>query len=105
MNDGDKTRAMTTMQTTREQIADRLREEALSPSALAREFDISTEAALTAVEHVARSVAADGDQLLAAPPVCQDCGFDGFDEPASRPSRCPDCHSEAVAEPVFRVES
>jgi len=91
--------------TTRERIADRLREEPLSPSELAREFEIAPAAAVEAVEHVARSVAAENAQLLVAPPVCRECGFDGFDEPASRPSRCPACRGEAVSEPVFRIET
>jgi Predicted transcriptional regulator containing an HTH domain fused to a Zn-ribbon len=92
-------------QTTREQIADRLRERPQSPSAIGREFGVGADEAVAAVRHVARSVAAADEQLLVAPPACQDCGFDRFDEPASRPSRCPDCYSEAITEPVFRVET
>ncbi|WP_433624861.1 transcriptional regulator [Halomicrococcus sp. NG-SE-24] len=89
-------------ETTRERIADFLRDEAASPSALAAEFDITAGAALRHVRHVARSV--DGDeQLLVAPPECHDCGFDAFDDPANRPSRCPECNSEAVDEPEFKV--
>jgi predicted Zn-ribbon and HTH transcriptional regulator len=90
--------------TTRERMADVLREEALSASALAREFDIQTPEALDHVRHVARSLAPTEEKLLVAPPACQDCGFDGFDDPANRPSRCPACRSETLTEPVFRIE-
>jgi len=90
--------------TTRERIADRLREETLSASALATEFDVTADAALTHVQHVARSLSGTGERLLVAPPECRDCGFSAFDDPANRPSRCPECKSEAVAEPSFRVE-
>jgi len=90
--------------TTRERIADRLREETLSASALAAEFDVTAEAALTHVEHVAKSLDGTGEQLLVAPPECRDCGFDAFDDRANRPSRCPECKSEAVAEPSFRID-
>ncbi|WP_121822238.1 transcriptional regulator [Halostella salina] len=90
--------------TTRERIADRLRGETLSASALAAEFDVTTDTALTHVEHVAKSLDGTGEQLLVAPPECRDCGFSDFDDPANRPSRCPECKSEAVAEPSFRIE-
>ncbi len=90
--------------TTRERMADRLREEALSAGALANEFDVTTAAALDHVRHVARSLEATDEQLLVAPPECRDCGFDGFDDPVNRPSRCPECKSEAVEEPAFTVE-
>ena len=53
--------------------------------------------------HVARSVGED-EQFLVAPPTCRECGFDGFDDPLNRPSRCPDCRSERVDEPTFVIE-
>jgi len=90
--------------TTRERMADRLREEPMTASALAAEFDVTTAAALEHVRHVARSVEAGDGQFLVAPPECRDCGFDAFDDPVNRPSRCPSCKSEAVDEPMFRVE-
>jgi predicted Zn-ribbon and HTH transcriptional regulator len=90
--------------TTRERMADRLREEPLSASGLAREFEIRTPEALDHVRHVARSLAPTEEELLVAPPACRDCGFDEFDDPANRPSRCPECKSEALTDPVFRIE-
>lgn len=90
--------------TTRERMAERLREEPLSLGALADEFDVTTNAALEHAHHVAQSVEAGDEQFLVAPPECRDCGFDGFDDPLNRPSRCPECKSEAVSEPAFRIE-
>jgi len=90
--------------TTRERIADRLREETLAAGALANEFDIRTAEALDHVQHIARSLEHDGEDLLVAPPTCEECGFSDFDDLVNRPSRCPDCKSEAVSEPAFRVE-
>jgi predicted Zn-ribbon and HTH transcriptional regulator len=90
--------------TTRQLIADHLRAEALAASAIASEFDITTDRALSHVRHIARSLDATDEELLVAPPECRDCGFSAFDDPVNRPSRCPDCRSEAVAEPAFRVE-
>ncbi|MFB6206376.1 MAG: transcriptional regulator [Haloglomus sp.] len=90
--------------TTRQRIADHLRAEALEASAIAAEFDITTEQALSHVRHIARSLDAADETLLVAPPECRDCGFSAFDDPANRPSRCPECKSESIEEPAFRVE-
>ena len=90
--------------TTRERMADRLREETLAAGALAREFEIRTAETLDHIQHLARSLDPTDEQLLVAPPTCTECGFDGFDEPANLPSRCPACKSEAVSEPMFRIE-
>lgn len=91
--------------TTRQRIADRLREQALPAGALANEFDITTSAALSHVEHISRSLEGSGEQLLVAPPECHDCGFTAFDDLINRPSRCPDCKSENVELPAFRIET
>lgn len=90
--------------TTRQQITDYLREQTAAPGVLASEFDITTENALSHVEHIAHSLEEDDEQLLVAPPECRDCGFNGFDDRANRPSRCPECRSEAIEEPLFRIE-
>ena len=90
--------------TTRERIADRLREEALAATALAAAFELSTSTVIDHVEHIARSLDERDEQLLVAPPTCADCGFDGFDDRLNEPSRCPECHSENVTAPVFRIE-
>lgn len=90
--------------TTRERIADALREEAHTGSALAAEFDLPRSTVYDHLEHVARSLP-DGEEFLVAPPACRDCGFDGFDDPVNVPSRCPECKSESVEEPMFLIES
>lgn len=92
-------------ETTRRRIADRLREQPMAAGALADEFDVRTDAALDHVRHVARSLEPTDETLLVAPPECETCGFDGFDDPVNRPTRCPECKSEAVTEPTFTIES
>ena len=89
--------------TTRQRIADFLRKESAEAGRLANEFEITTAAALSHVEHIARSLEGTDEQLLAAPPECLDCGFSAFDDLANRPSRCPECRSEDLTEPVFTV--
>ena len=90
--------------TTRERMAEALRERACSGSALAAEFDVPRSVVYDHVNHVAQSLP-DGEQFLVAPPTCRDCGFDDFDEPVNAPSRCPACNGESVAEPEFVIES
>lgn len=90
-------------ETTRERIAAYLRETTASPSGLATEFDVTASSAISHVQHVAQSLSSSDEELLVAPPECRDCGFDQFDDPANRPSRCPECKSEAVEEPEFRI--
>jgi hypothetical protein len=90
--------------TTRQRIADRLRDEPLPASALARAFEIRTDAALDHVEHISQSLEPTDEQLLVAPPTCEECGFERFDDLINRPARCPECKSEAVAEPAFTIE-
>ena len=92
-----------TERTTRQRIADFLRDEPAEAGRLANEFEITTDAALSHVEHIARSLEGTDEQLLAAPPECRACGFAAFDDLANRPSRCPECKSKDVTEPAFTV--
>ena len=89
--------------TTRQRIARSLRDEPAEAGRLANEFDVTTEAALSHVEHIAESLDGTEEQLLVSPPECRDCGFIDFDDLINRPSRCPECKSESVAEPAFTI--
>ncbi|WP_247008096.1 transcriptional regulator [Halorientalis litorea] len=91
-------------QTTRQRVADRLRTEAMAAGAIAREFEVETSTAVSHVEHIARSLEHTDEELLVAPPTCRDCGFDDFDDLLNRPGRCPECKSESVEEPAFRID-
>ncbi len=89
--------------TTRQRIAAYLREESAPPGRLASEFDVTTATALAHVEHVAESLERTNEQLFVSPPTCRVCEFDDFDELINRPSRCPECKSENVSEPIFTI--
>ncbi|MFC7166563.1 transcriptional regulator [Halospeciosus flavus] len=95
---------MDTEQTTRQQIADLLREEPATPSGLSEEFGISVGAALRHVEHVSKSLDGTDEELLVRPPECRECGFSDFDDPLNVPSRCPECKHEGIEEPAFKIE-
>lgn len=90
--------------TTRQRIADRLRDEAMAAGSIARTFDIRTSDALSHVEHIARSLESTDEQVLVAPPECEDCGFADFEDLTNLPSRCPECKSESVTQPTYRID-
>ena len=90
--------------TTRRRIEAVLREESLTLSALAAAVDRPPDVVADHVAHLARSLQHEEGTLLVAPPSCLDCGFDRFDDPASPPSRCPECKSERLADPTFVIE-
>lgn len=89
--------------TTRERITDRLHEGAATPAELSDAFEISQSETYSHLRHVAKSVDTTAEQFLVRPPRCRDCGFDRFDDPINEPSRCPECKSEAIEEPAFKI--
>ncbi len=91
-------------ETTRQRLLALLRESPAQPSDLATALAVTTPAVLEHVEHVARSLESTDEQLLVAPPTCQECGFDSFDDLINSPSRCPACAHESITEPTFTVE-
>ncbi len=56
------------------------------------------------LEKLRRSLSHRGQRLESLPALCQSCGFK-FDErkTAKRPSRCPNCKSERISPPRFRL--
>ena len=90
--------------TTRQRIADFLRETPAEAGEIAAEFETTAAAALSHVEHISKSLDGTDEQLLVAPPECRDCGFEEFDDLINRPSRCPECKSESVSEPAFTIQ-
>ena len=95
------------METTRQRIADALREEPRTASDLAATLSLPTPTVYEHLEHVSQSITeADGggdEEFLVAPPTCRECGFDGFDDPVNEPSRCPKCKCERIEEPAFVI--
>ena len=90
-------------ETTRQRIADELRETPATASDLSTDIGVPASAVYEHLRHVAKSL--DGDeQVLVAPPECRTCGFSAFDDPVNYPSRCPECKSERIAEPTFKIE-
>jgi predicted Zn-ribbon and HTH transcriptional regulator len=90
--------------TTRERVADALREAPATVSELSTRVGASRSVLYDHLRHVARSMDGTDERFLVAPPSCSDCGFADFDDPVNYPSRCPACRSERIEEAVFTVE-
>ena len=58
------------------------------------------------LEHVVKSIAHDKTRrFILEPPRCQDCEFVFHDRRRlTRPSRCPQCHSEDIAAPRYGID-
>jgi predicted Zn-ribbon and HTH transcriptional regulator len=89
--------------TTRERIAADLRDGAATASDLSARHGTARSTVYDHLRHVSRSLP-DDERLLVSPPTCRDCGFDGFDDRINHPSNCPECRSENVDEPAFRID-
>ncbi|MHB8872060.1 MAG: transcriptional regulator [Myxococcaceae bacterium] len=58
------------------------------------------------LDHLQRSSKARGEKLLMQPSSCLECGFEFRTRRRfSTPGRCPECGSERVEPPAFRLEA
>lgn len=57
------------------------------------------------IEHIKEINNKDEIQIQVAPPECKDCGFDNWDNIVNIPSQCPECRSEWIEEPLFKIDS
>ena len=93
-------------ETSRKRIMDILRREELGFEQLRREMEVPVRALEEDLRHVERSLRHGSERLRIDPARCRACGFI-FRDRASRhlhaPSRCPDCRSERISEPRFRI--
>lgn len=93
-------------ETSRQRIMDILRREELGFDQLRRELEMPVRALEDDLRHVELSLRKASQRLRIEPARCRDCGF-VFRDRASRhlhaPGRCPQCRSERIAEPRFRI--
>jgi predicted Zn-ribbon and HTH transcriptional regulator len=90
--------------TTRQRIADELRDDPATASDLSSRVGVPASTVYDHLRHVARSLDDADEQFLVAPPECKNCGFSAFDDPVNYPSRCPECRNEGIEEAVFKIE-
>jgi hypothetical protein len=95
---------MATVGTLRQQIAALLRQEALTALDLSRAVRIPEKEVYRHLEHIAKSAAGQGQELILNPCTCQACGF-VFSQRRrlTRPGRCPRCRESRIDHPFFRI--
>ena len=91
-------------ETARDRLIAALQEGFATAKELSIKTSLSEKQVLDHLEHVARSLEHRGGELEREAPKCLKCGR-SFDDRArfTAPSRCPDCKSERIKGPRFRV--
>jgi predicted Zn-ribbon and HTH transcriptional regulator len=76
----------------------------MSLSQIAREMGEKPKEIVDALRHLAQSLRHTPQQLVVDPAECRRCGFEFRTDKFSRPSKCPECRSTWIAEPLFSVQ-
>lgn len=78
---------------------------ALTARELSSRTSLSEKEVVAHLEHLEKSVRREGQRLLIEPAKCLACGF-AFEKRArfSTPGSCPECRSERITPPAFRVQ-
>jgi hypothetical protein len=73
---------------------------------LSQELGIAEKEVYAHLPHIAKSVAAQGKQLVIAPSRCLKCGY-VFDtrKRFTRPGRCPECRETYIQKPSYGIRS
>jgi predicted Zn-ribbon and HTH transcriptional regulator len=92
--------------TTRQQMRGLLLREELGFDQLRALLGLSVRALEDELRHVEKSAKGRGEKLVVTPPLCLACGY-AFRDRAARhlhaPGRCPQCRSERISDPSFRL--
>jgi transcriptional regulator len=89
----------------RQSLAAALREHSLTARELSQLCSIAEREVAPHLEHLARSLPRAGERLISEPARCVACDFSfAARRRAARPSRCPECKSERIRPPAFRIE-
>lgn len=93
------------MGTLRQQILDRLRQQAMTALDISQAVRIPEKDVYLHLAHIEKSAAAQGKKLTFLPCTCQACGFIFTDRRRfTRPGRCPRCRESRIDHPVFQID-
>ncbi|BCS55345.1 transcriptional regulator [Geobacter sp. SVR] len=91
-------------ETARQAVAGLLRGPPLSVREISIKAHLSEKEVYDHLEHIRRSLQAEGCLLEVTPAECRNCGFVfAKRERLSPPGKCPLCRHEAILEPLFSV--
>ena len=88
----------------RKQLMEILSAEPRTASSLAREMGLPRRDVEDDLRHMIRSARAAGHRVIVEPARCRACGYRFDEDKLSKPSRCPECKSTWLFEPLLRVE-
>jgi len=93
------------VETARQALLDELRRGKATARTLGMAVGLREKEVLSHLEHLARSLHAQGNRLHVDPATCLSCGYVFEDRHAlGRPSRCPRCKGERIEAPRFHVD-
>ncbi len=101
-----ETRDPAATETSRQRIVEILRREDHGFEELRRVLEVPARVLEDDLRHVERSLRRGPVRLRVDPPRCIDCGFVFRDRAPQRfqaPGRCPECRSERISDPRFRI--
>ena len=98
------TRPPEAVDTPRARLRELLTGAALTSRELSEQAGLAEKDVVHHLAHIEKSLAARGEKLHVEPPRCLSCNF-AFTERArlTRPSRCPQCRSNRITPPRFRL--
>ncbi|MGD9083140.1 MAG: transcriptional regulator [Desulfobacterales bacterium] len=92
------------MKTIRKQMIELLDNKEMSAREISQTIGIREKEVYAHLSHIARSVTAQRKKLMIIPAECLGCGFVFENRKRfTRPSRCPECKSEHIQNPVYRI--
>lgn len=106
-DDDDDPKGMGARRTVRQQLRGLLLREPLSYETLRAVLGLSVRQLEDDLRHVERTARAAGEQLVVEPARCRACSYAFRDRSARHfhaPGRCPQCRSERIEDPIFRIE-
>lgn len=91
------------MVTRREEIEKLLREKEKTAHDLAQHFNIPFKDVIIDLKHIRLS---NRREFVIIPALCKECGFKFTKKEGEvkKPSKCPNCNSERIQEPMFRIK-
>lgn len=105
--DEDDPKGMGARRTVRQLLRGLLLREPLSYETLRTVLGLTVRLLEEDLRHVERTARAAGERLVVEPARCRACGFSFRDRSARHfhaPGRCPQCRSERIEDPIFRIE-
>ncbi len=76
----------------------------LSLSEIARSVNEKPKDVIDALQHLALSTKRGDVEMVIEPAACRKCGFEFRADKFARPSKCPECRSTWIYEPLFSMK-